>query len=143
MRAWWLAYRGAVLISAFFLAASLAYVLFFTGPDGTHGEFTVGQCTLDGSGVYTCEGTFRPDQASLPAQDGSMTGSAFLPHGARIDAWLSGDELTVDPKQTTAQKIGRWRLVGLAATTSALAVGRAVRAVRRRRRPPTAPVASG
>jgi len=33
MRAWWLAYRGAVLISAFFLAASLAYVLFFTGPE--------------------------------------------------------------------------------------------------------------
>ena len=52
-------------------------------------------------------------------------------------------ELTVDPKQTTAQKIGRWRLVGLAAITSALAVGRAVRAVRRRRRPPTAPMASG
>jgi hypothetical protein len=140
MRAWWLAYRGAVLISAFFLAASLAYVLFFTGHDGTHGEFTVGQCTLDGSGVYTCDGTFRPDQASLPAQEGSMTGSAFLPHGARIGAWLSGGELTVDPRQTTAQKIGRWRLVGLAVTTSALAVGRAAR---RRRRPPTAPVASG
>jgi hypothetical protein len=142
MRAWWLAYRGAVLISAFFLAASLAYVLFFTGPDGTHGEFTVGQCTLDGSGVYTCEGTFRPDQASLPAQDGSMTGSAFLPHGSRVGARLSGDELTMDKKQTILQQIGQWRIVGLAATISSLAFGRATR--RRQPQPsPPAPVASG
>jgi len=140
MRAWWLAYRGAVLISAFFLAASLAYVLFFTGPDGTHGEFTVGQCTLDGSGVYTCEGTFRPDQASLPAQDGSMTGSAFLPHGSRVGARLSGDELTVDKKQTVIQQIGQWRIVGLAVTISSLAFGRATR---RRQPSPPAPVTSG
>jgi hypothetical protein len=140
MRAWWLAYRGAVLISAFFLAASLAYVLFFTGPDGTHGEFTVGQCTLDGSGVYTCDGTFRPDQVGLPAQDGSVTGSGFLPHGSRIGARLSGDELTVDTKQTIAQKIGRWRLVGLAVTFSALAFGRTTR---RRQPSPAEPVTSG
>ena len=140
MRAWWIAYRGAVLISAFLLAASVSYVLFFKGPHGTHGVFTVGQCTADGSGMYTCDGTFRPDQAGLPAQDGSVTGSAFLPHGARIGARLSGDELTVDTKQTIAQKIGRWRLVGLAVTFSALAFGRTTR---RRQPSPAEPVTSG
>lgn len=140
MRAWWVAYRWAVLISAFLLAASVSYVLFFKGPHGTHGVFTVGQCTADGSGTYTCDGTFRPDQASLPVQDGSVTGSAFLPHGSRIGAWLSGDELTVGPKQTIAQKILRWRLVGLAVTLSALAFGRASR---RYQPAPTAPVTTG
>jgi hypothetical protein len=140
MRAWWIAYRGAVLISAVLLAASVSYVLFFKGPHGTHGVFMVGQCTADGSGVSTCDGTFRPDQASLPAQDGSMTGSAFFPHGSRVGARLSGDELTVDTKQTTAQKIGRWRLVGLAVTISALAFGRTAR---RRQPSPPAPVTSG
>ncbi|HEY1325038.1 MAG TPA: hypothetical protein VGF32_32590, partial [Streptosporangiaceae bacterium] len=88
----------AVLISAFLLAGSVSYVLFFQGPHGTHGVFTVGQCTADGSGDYTCAGTFRPDQAGLPTRDGSVTGSAFLPHGSRVGARLSGDELTVDKK---------------------------------------------
>ena len=142
MRAWWLTYRVAVLISAFLLTASVSYVLFFKGPHGTHGVFTVGQCTADGSGVYTCDGTFRPDQAGLPAQDGSMTGSAFLPHGSRVGARLSGDELTMDKKQTILQQIGQWRIVGLAATISSLAFGRATR--RRQPQPsPPAPVASG
>jgi hypothetical protein len=140
MRAWWSAYRVAVLISAFLLAASVSYVLFLKGPHGTHGVFTVGQCTADGSGVYTCDGTFRPDQAGLPAQDGSLTGSAFLPHGSRVGARLSGDELTLDTKQTIVQQIGRWRIVGLAVAVSSLAFGRADR---RRQPSPPAPVASG
>jgi len=140
MRAWWLTYRVAVLISAFLVAASVSYVLFLKGPHGTHGVFTVGQCTADGSGVYTCDGTFRPDQAGLPAQDGSITGPAFLPHGSRASAWLSGEKLTVETKQTIAQKIGRWRIVGLAVTISALAFGRATR---RRQPSPPAPVTSG
>lgn len=139
MRAWWLAYRVAVLISAFLLVASVSYVLFFKGPHGTHGVFTASQCTADGSGEYTCDGTFRPDQAGLPAQDGSVTGSAFLRHGSRVGARLSGDELTVDKKQTILQQIGQWRIVGLAVTISSLAFGRATR----RRQPlPPAPVAS-
>jgi hypothetical protein len=139
MRAWWLTYRVAVLISAFLLAASVSYVLFLKGPHGTHGVFTVSQCTADGSGEYTCDGIFRPDQVGLAAQDGSMTGSAFLPHGSRVGARLSGDEITVDTKQTVVQQIGRWRIVGLAVTISSLAFGRAAR---RHQPSPPAPVAS-
>ena len=60
-------------VAGIVLAASVSYVLFLKGPHGTHGVFTVSQCTADGSGEYTCDGVFRPDQAGLPAQDGSMT----------------------------------------------------------------------